>query len=110
MDEINRFKSGIGSQAHPGRSCAQIIANQLDQPSHVMFIDPNEGSAKDALAVTCTLHTDKRISGDGISTIHVYYDNVQVSLYPFKKPVSMLLTSMANFLMLHHEAKLTFYI
>ena len=62
-NEISRYKNGVGSQANPGRSCKQIISNHVEQPAHVMFIDPNEGSAKDALAVTCQLHDNDRTSG-----------------------------------------------
>ena len=56
-----------------------------------MFIDPNEGSAKDALAVTCSLDTENRISGNDISTSQIYcgFDTVAMTELSYTLSKSM---------------------
>ena len=63
-----------------------------------MFIDPNEGSAKDALAVTCQLHDNDRTSGNEFYFLISFFSDVyfRTQLKLINKHALMLPTMMVD--------------
>uniref|UniRef100_A0A8C4N8L0 Fibrillar collagen NC1 domain-containing protein n=1 Tax=Eptatretus burgeri TaxID=7764 RepID=A0A8C4N8L0_EPTBU len=73
--EVERIRFPLGTQNNPARTCADLLLSRPTFPDGKYYIDPNQGSYKDAFKVFCNqtaggevcIYPDKRSRGAKLS-------------------------------------------